>query len=359
MQAHIARSPRASRTLPSISHFSSHLPPSPCRPLGCPGGKSGASAKDAARSVRPQCGVFIGRWRPNSRLEPSLRTRVAVKVMEKDKRTNLDVQHLVSMDFPYVNQFLGEFQSSQQLGVVQGSALTIMVSTYCSGGDHFSALTNPNPSEVSPYEIYLQSQEGGLFCFVNPDRLPEIVNHTMSNVSHVWLPSKHDPQIPVEVFSYIFVGTDATKPTEGIICRVEKVDERSFTLWSSEPPCRFPYDATNPLNASQFSAPFVLRGVQNASCCMLYAVIEWGSAAGSAPTLKKFYKCMPRPNVAFLRAFSVQMLRALGYCHSRKLTAHNGEFVCSCGLWPTSMSVLTFFSLGQISGLSTFSTRIP
>ena len=79
--------------------------------------------------MRPQCGVFIGRWRPNSRLEPSLRTRVAVKVMEKDKRTNLDVQHLVSMDFPYVNQFLGEFQSSQQLGVVQGSALTIMVST--------------------------------------------------------------------------------------------------------------------------------------------------------------------------------------------------------------------------------------
>ena len=41
--------------------------------------------------------------------------------------------------------------------------------------------------------------------------------------------------------------------------------------------------------------------------------------------IQSFEKCMPRPNAPFLRAFAVQLLRGLGYCHSRKLTSHNGE----------------------------------
>ena len=266
----------------------------------------------------------MGQWRPNSKLDPSHRTRVAIKVMEKGKKTNLDVQHLVSMDFPYVNQFLGEFQSSRQLGVVQGSTLTIMVSSYCSGGDHFSALTSP-VSGCSPCTIHLQYFPGDArFCFVNPDQPLDIVNHTMSDVCHVTIGGKG-----FEVFSYICVCTDPSTPTAGTICRVEKVNERFFALWSSEPACRYPYDVSGVFNASHFNSPFVLTAMQNAKCFMLYAEVE--SGWGSSTTLKKFHFCVPRPNVAFLRAFSVQMLRALGYCHSRKLTSHNGEFVCRFG----------------------------
>ena len=49
------------------------------------GGKSGQSA-EGHESNPFGCGVFLGHWRPDSKLKPEQRIRVAVKVMQKFKR---------------------------------------------------------------------------------------------------------------------------------------------------------------------------------------------------------------------------------------------------------------------------------
>jgi hypothetical protein len=270
--------------------------------------------------MRKKCGVFIGRWRPNSQLNPALRTRVAVKVMERGKCTNSDIQHLVTMDFPYVNHFLGAFDSSQQLGVSAGSRLVIMVSSFCPGGDHWSMLHSPVYGSRA-CAIRLQEHADGRFCFVNPDYSEERVHHALGAAC----------QGTLEAYSYMCVHYDpAPSPLPsaaplppprvpvGVICRIEKIDEQFFRLWTCDPVCTFPLASPPPITAAQFDKPFCLTGQQNASCTLLYAEKE------PAGNMKQFFRCMPRPNVAFLRAFAVQLLRALGYCHSRKLTAHNG-----------------------------------
>jgi hypothetical protein len=50
---------------------------------------------------------------------------------------------------------------------------------------------------------------------------------------------------------------------------------------------------------------------------LLPAVVE-ASTLSTATCIKGFSFIMPQPNVAFLRAFSVQLLRALGYCHGAR-----------------------------------------
>ncbi len=47
------------------------------------GGKSGVSAANHQNDSFG-CGVFLGRWRPDSQLKPDQRVQVAVKVMERD-----------------------------------------------------------------------------------------------------------------------------------------------------------------------------------------------------------------------------------------------------------------------------------
>jgi hypothetical protein len=301
----------------------------------CEGGRTGASVQSSAKHVKNKCGVYIGHWRPNSNLNPEQRTRVAIKVMEKGKK-NADIQHLVRMDFPYVNHFLGEFDSSQQLGVAPGSALTIMVSSHCPGGDHWSALYAPK-SDPDAYVMHLQSHADGRFCFVNPDHPLLCVNHAMAGPARVTLNFKC-----LEAFSYICVCSDPNISAAGTICRVEKIDEHFFTLWSSQCAHCFPSPPASALaiNSSQFNVPFHLNSAQNARCFMLYAQLEAAPVHDPHTSILKFFKCMPRPNVAFLRAFSVQLLRALGYCHSRKLTAHNGKLTRAC---ESDNSALIFF----------------
>ena len=240
----------------------------------------------------------------------------------KAQHSNRDIQHLVSMDFPYVNHFLGVFDSSQQLGVPAGSPLTIMVSSFCPGGDHWSLLHRPVTGE-SACTIRLQALPDGRFCFVNPDHSSEVVNHALSPTRFkVWneLKRRH---VEYVAHAYMCVRPPAPDST-GIICRITKIDERFFTLWRSDPECSYPYShSAQPLASSQFSTPFQLSGAQNASCLLLLAQVE-EECGSPVILLKGFDRCMPRPNVAFLRAFAVQLLRALGYCHARKLTAHNG-----------------------------------
>lgn len=312
------------------------LTPSTSRPIVCEGGRTGASVTESRDHVRGKCGVFIGRWRPNSKLDPAMRTRVAVKVMEKGKKTNAvrrcdsdfmmhldiflkDIQHLVSMDFPYVNHFLGEFESSRQLKVGPGSSLTIMASSYCCGGDHWSAMHHP-VSQLA-YFLPLQAHADGQlqrFCFCNPDHPEERVNHSM--VQPLCVEFQNGRQ--VEAFSYICV-CDGPSTLAGTICRVEKIDDRFFYLWSAGAACRYPYPETEPpISSLQFSTRFCMA-TGEARCIMLLGEKE--SSDASLTLIKQFRKCMPRPNVAFLRAFSVQLLRGLGYCHSCKLTSHNGK----------------------------------
>jgi hypothetical protein len=287
-------------------------------PLLAEGGRTGGSFRAAATSVQGQCGVFIGRWRPSSKVDPHLRTRVAVKVMEKHKSTNVDIPHLLTMNFPYVNHFRGEFRTSQQLNVPSGSPLTIMVSSYCAGGDHFSAVGQPvqgagDPTD--PYSIHLQFVEGSGFCFGNPDFDREIVNHGMANPCHIGKKTVY------HCFSFVCVSLDPASPSAGVICRVRSRGERFFQLFCSDPLCHFPYDASAPRRMDEFTREFVLApGMSSATCCMLFATTDDDQGG-----VKSFEKCMPRPNAPFLRAFAVQLLRAVGYCHSRKLTSHNGE----------------------------------
>ncbi len=285
----------------------------------CEGGRSGASYHESAKHVKNKCGVYIGHWRPKSNLNPEQRTRVAIKVMEKGKKY-ADIQHLVRMDFPYVNHFLGEFDSSRQLGVPPGSDLTIMVSSHCPGGDHWSALYRPIVPDA--YVMHLQSHADGRFCFVNPDHPLLCVNHAMSGPTRVT-----SNGFSLEASSYICICSDPNISDAGTICRVEKIDERFFTLWSSQCVHRFPLPpaSASAINSSEFIVPFHLTSAQNARCFMLYAQIKAAPVHDPHTSILSYYKCMPRPNVAFLRAFSVQLLRALGYCHSRKLTAHNGK----------------------------------
>jgi hypothetical protein len=300
----------------------------------CAGGKSGASATKARHQDRDRCGVYIGRWRPNSKLDPALRTRVAVKVMEEGKKSNRDTQHLVSMDFPYVNHFLGEFQSSRQLGVTTGCPLTIMVSSLCSGGDHFSALHHP--ASASAYIVRLRAHADGQlqrFCFWNPDYPVESVNHGMDgSQSAVFSDTRPTGSRIFQPSAYMCVcdePMDSSSPLAGIICRVETIDEHFFSLWSSDPLCRYPHaaDANQTISSLQFCSRF--RSTRSDSrCFMLVADVEAAQEPGQPTTINKFYESMPRPNVSFLRAFSVQLLRGLGYCHSCKLTSHNGEGVC-------------------------------
>lgn len=281
----------------------------------CQGGKTGGSVKHAnTDDARGKCGVYIGRWRPHSKLDPQLRNRVAVKVMEKEKDTNLDIQHLVRMDFPYVNHFLGQFQSSRQLHVSADSDFTIMVSSYCPGGDHFSAIAEPTcGASLCAIDMLFSQQDGlGRFCFMNPDHRDEVVNHGMTDPLRLggrW-----------ENFSYMCVCKDAARLEDGVICRVEKVDERFFTLWSCTPPCLYTRQRMTPTDVSSFSTRFELEE-PTAKCFMLLAHVR-------DQEITKVIKVMPRPNVSFIRAFSAQLLRSLGYCHSRKLTAHNGKSRC-------------------------------
>jgi hypothetical protein len=212
------------------------------------------------------------------------------------------------MDFPYVNHFLGEFESSRQLGVGPNTQYTIMVSSFCPGGDHWSSIYQPI-SGTSMCAIDLQfSPQHSRFCFYNPNESEEVVNHTMTNVERFGK--------GCEVFSYVCICQDVNNFEDGIICRVEKVDERYFTLWSSNPPCAYPLPGSKP-DVSSFNVQFV-PSQQFAKCFVLIVQIR-------EQKIKQVWKCMPRPNVAFIRAFAAQLLRALGYCHSRKLTAHNGE----------------------------------
>jgi hypothetical protein len=53
------------------------------------GGKSGLSAKDHKEDPFG-CGVFLGRWRPDSQLKPDQRMQVAVKVMRRYDDFNRD-----------------------------------------------------------------------------------------------------------------------------------------------------------------------------------------------------------------------------------------------------------------------------
>ncbi len=322
-------------------------------PKLCEGGKSGASHTQSRHPDKDKCGVYIGRWRPNSKLDPLLRTRVAVKVMEKPEAPkggkvpnggNRDIQHLVSMDFPYVNHFLGEFSSSRQLGVSSGSSLTIMVSSLCSGGDHYSAMHLPASENAPAYIIRLQAHaDGQRFFFWNPDYPDESVNHGMEGpLSKVYSPkAKKNDKHEVEAFPFSYLCVcdeqcDPSSPLAGIICRVERIDEIFFSLWSSDPLCRFPHaaisaDAEETISSSQFCSRFRSTKV-DARCFMLLPEVHPLppiEAEQELPTaikaIRTFRKCMPRPNVSFLRAFSVQLLRGLGYCHSCKLTSHNGE----------------------------------
>jgi hypothetical protein len=291
-----------------------------CRkPLLCQGGRSGGSYTN---SRFDNCGVYIGRWRPNSQPDPRLRPRVAVKVMEKGVGTNLDIQHLVRMDFPYVNHFLGQFASSQQLDVKANSALTIMVSSYCPGGDHWSAITRPiSGSSMCAVDMMCSQEQDGCFCFTNPHDRAEVVNHTMTDVVR-----DTDTFCVYETFSYVCVGSDTAQPGNSIICRVQKINERYFKLFSSAPPCL--YGNMTPTDVSSFNIPFQLAE-PSAKCFLIYAQIQ-------DTKITQVWKIMPRPNVAFIRAFSAQLLRALGYCHSRKLTSHNGEGQPSVGAHATT-----------------------
>ena len=182
-----------------------------------------------------------------------------------------------------------------------------MVSSFCPGGDHWSMLHSPVYGSRA-CAIRLQEHADGRFCFVNPDYSEERVHHALGAAC----------QGTLEAYSYMCVHYDpAPSPLPpaaplppprvpvGVICRIEKIDEQFFRLWTCDPVCTFPLASPPPITAAQFDKPFRLTG----------------QPAGN---MKQFFRCMPRPNVAFLRAFAVQLLRALGYCHSRKLTAHNG-----------------------------------
>ncbi len=262
---------------------------------------------------------MIGTWRPNSKLEPKARTRVAVKIMNKSSQ-NVDVHYLMSMDHPNVNHFLGEFATSDQLKITKGSTRTMMVSSYCGGGDHFSVLMCPEYRVHSdPFTIHLQCHAGDAhkFCFVNPEQPREVVNHAVVDVQNVY--NRHGKPLD---FSYLCICSD-DDVTKGIIYRLAKIDEQFFSLWGAAPACPYP-DKPGPA-ALQFTAPFALMPGQIVKCFLVCAALE----SHVAPlTFHDFSQCMPRPNVTFIRAFAFQMLRALGYCHSRKLTAHNGESLC-------------------------------
>jgi hypothetical protein len=298
---------RVSRT---VWQYHSSLTMSRSCHLLCEGGRTGTSAEYSQK-----CGVYIGRWRPNSKLNPDLRARVAVKVMAKNRIVNCDTQHLVHMDFPYVNHFLGQFDSSKQLGIAPDSDLTIMVSSYCPGGDHWSALHCPVLGGDS-YIMYLKCLGDHRFCFVNPDSPDdELVHHTMTEPVIAALGSKL-----YSLSAYLCVCSDAVDASSAVICRVSLVDQRSFNLWISNPVCTYRDRLSAKVFPQQFDVPFVADARQyTRRCFMLVAVLN-----STAESVRQFLPCMPRPNVAFLRAFAVQLLRALGYCHSRKLTSHNG-----------------------------------
>ncbi len=285
--------------------------------------------------------MYIGRWRPNSKLDPALRPHVAVKVMEKGKKSNRDTQHLMRMDTPYVNHFLGEFQSSRQLNVTTGGPLTIMVSSYCSGGDHFSAMHHP--ASASAYIVRVQAHADGQFqrfCFWNPDYPDESVNHGMEGSQNAVCSefTKPNGSSIFQPSAYMCVrdasAPPGSSPLAGIICRVEKIDDRFFSLWSSDPLCRYPHaaDADQAISSSQFCSRFSST-TSDMRCFMLVADVEAAQEPGRPASIKNWSSTMPRPNVSFLRAFSVQLLRGLGYCHSCTLTSHNGEaFLMYSGL---------------------------
>jgi hypothetical protein len=132
--------------------------------------------------------------------------------------------------------------------------------------------------------------------------------------------------IPAIASLYICVCDNPSK-LQGIICRVEAIDEHFFYLWSSDPARRYPQpEEASPTPSSLFVSRFRLAH-GDARCFMLLACTEEAADASAASTadIRRFSKYMPRPNVSFLRAFSVQLLRGLGYCHSCKLTSHNGK----------------------------------
>jgi hypothetical protein len=113
----------------------------------------------------------------------------------------------------------------------------------------------------------------------------------------------------------------------GAICRFEKIDERYFALWAdsalaavslSAADTRMSYIHPAP-SELRFETPFASAEGAGNKCLFLRARLKTSGNGGSEIA---FGLHAPRPNVAFVRAFALQMLRGLGYCHSRKRTFH-------------------------------------
>ncbi len=256
----------------------------------------------------------------------------------------------MSMDHPNVNHFLGEFATSKQLESItkdSAEAVTMMVSSYCGGGDHFSVLMSPEyKTHSDPFTIHVQCQPGDAhkFCFVNPEQPREVVNHGVIDVRDLY--DTNDTR-------YLCICSD-DNPAKGTICRVAKIDddEQFFSLWSTAPACPYPYDKTifpGP-GQLQFTVPFALLPGQIVKCFLLGAKVQPRVAL---PKFYGFFQCMPRPNVAFIRAFAFQMLRGLGHCHRVKLIAHNGESCSLCLVPPKSFICNTFLTISLAPDLRT------
>jgi hypothetical protein len=221
-----------------------------------------------------------------------------------------------------------QFRQSKQLRLKESDHKMIIVSNFCPVGDHWGLFATPKNDDSSLLNLRRCSDGDNKFCIVNSRG--ETVNHSMPKRS---VSSENSSKAPTTPFICV-CSNDANPFQGGTIYRVEKIndDEKYFELWahaeytdatfttSTQGVVYYASTSSVPL---QFDTPCKLPqlppGPKYNKCFFLQALVR-NSKRHSVRV--SFQLRMPRPNVSFLRAFSVQMLRGLGYCHSRKRVSH-------------------------------------
>jgi hypothetical protein len=211
---------------------------------------------------------------------------------------------------------------SCQLKVAAGDNCAIMVSSYCQEGDHFGVICVPKYDESSILTLSSCTVNGrSCFCIVNSG---QPVNHSFSP------PYSSDGRFKLP-FICACGGRDNRLDGCAIYRVDEIIDECYFTLRADRALSGVSFVLTNARDESVreilyihpaqpellFDSSVPLPEGTQAKCVFLGASLNKKDKSKII-----FYLMAPRPNVAFIRAFALQMLRGLGYCHSRKRTFH-------------------------------------
>jgi serine/threonine protein kinase len=219
--------------------------------------------------------------------------------------------HLLNAPFPF-----RQFSISRQLKVDAKDNYTIMVSSYCLEGDHFGVICVPKYDELSLLALLSCTMNGhDCFCLVNSKTQP--VNHSFFSYSR-----QDRFKLP-----FICVFGELDNILDGCaIYRVDEIiDECYFTLRADRAVSSVNFRETprgvlhmHPAHPELlFDSPVALPVGTQAKCMFISAGLN-----STDKSKINFYLMAPRANVAFIRAFALQMLRGLEYCHSRTRTFH-------------------------------------